>query len=57
MAVRFKELPKMKDLKFYDSGEGLSVSKGESEHIRMSKSKRFDNLKVKCFTCIKPTTT
>lgn len=35
--IRFKESSKVKDLKIDDSGEGLIVSRGESEPRGMSK--------------------
>lgn len=48
--VRSKEFSKVKDLKIDDSGEDLSVSREGIEHREMSKSKRFDKSRVKCFT-------
>ena len=50
-AVKSKEFSKSKDLKIEDSGEGLNVSRGEGERKGMSKPKRFDKSKVKCFNC------
>lgn len=38
------------DLKNDDSGEYFSISKGESGCKGMSKSNRFNNLRVNCFT-------
>ena len=50
VAVRSKLFLKMKDLKIIESGKGLNVSKWGSERIKMSKSKRFDESRLKCFT-------
>ena len=47
--MKSKEFSKSKDLKIEDSGEGLNVSRGGGERKGMSKSKRSDNSKVKCF--------
>ena len=52
-AVKSKEFSKSKDLKIEDSGEGLNVSRGGGERKGMSKSKRSDKSKVKCFNCQK----
>lgn len=41
---------KIKHLKIDDKCEDLSVSKRGSEHGGMSKLKRFDKSKIKCFT-------
>lgn len=41
--VRSKEFSNVKYLRIDDSGEGLSVSRTGREHIRMSKSNRFDS--------------
>lgn len=43
----------VKYFKIDDSGEDFSVSGGGGENIRVSKSKSFDNSKIKCFTCYK----
>ena len=51
--MKSKEFSKSKDLKIEDSGEGLNVSRGGGEHKGMSKSKRSDKSKLKCFNCQK----
>lgn len=48
-----KEFSNVRDFKIDNNGEGSSVSRGGSENIGMYKSKRFDNSKVKRFTCEK----
>jgi len=54
LALRMKELTKLKDLKFDESVDYLSVSRGISD-IRgnRTKSKDGDNSKYKCFKCHK----
>lgn len=51
--VRSKWFSKVKYLKIYDSGECLSILKGESELWGMPILKRFDKSMVKFFTCYK----
>ena len=52
--LRTKELKKLKDLEFDDSGEGLSVSRGRRGSRRnCGNSKGGNNSKHKCFKCYK----
>lgn len=48
--VRSKEFSKEKNLKNDDNGEGLRISRWESEHRGMSKYKMFDKSRLKYFT-------
>ena len=52
-AVKSKEFSKSKDLKIEDNGEDLNVSRGGGGRKGMSKSKRSDKSKIKCFNCQK----
>lgn len=53
MIVGSKKYSKFKYVKNDNSYEGLSVLRGESELKGMSKSRRFDESRVKCFSCHK----
>ncbi|KAK2414734.1 secreted RxLR effector protein [Trifolium repens] len=62
-ALRTKELSKFKDLKIEDSGEGLNVARGRSEHKGKGKGKKYRSKsrpkgeggsKFKCYHCHEP---
>lgn len=53
IVVRSNEFSKVKNLKIGDNGEGLSVSREESERIGMFKSRRFYKSILKFFICHK----
>lgn len=47
--MRSKEFSKMKDLKIHDSDENMNVSRRGNENIRVSKFKRLNKSRLKCF--------
>lgn len=53
--VRSNKFPNAKDLLIDDNGGGLRVSRRGSYDRGMSKYRRSDKLKLKCFICIKKT--